>query len=550
MKKKVFALLAVFAGLFSVTSCGGGDEPSPDPNPVITLSATQGESDNTAKTVTATTLQTNIDLNNLEVTSSADWCTAEVSKQYHTTKAVNSALSTYYLVVTMTENTGYDDRTASITIQDKNSSTKATYKLIQKKQQPPYVTVSNALMKFLASEATEYNELGTNVDASRIEVTSSATWAKCEIDGNVDISTGKAKLKCHVDANSAGTLRVATITVKVKDYPAATVSFKIEQAAPVVAVSSTLMTFKAYETEKDNTLETNVEASQIEISSSASWASCAIDGNIDSTGKAKLKCKANVNTSASDRTATITVKVKFCPSVKATFKIEQKGIFDSYEMVLVEGGTFTMGATDEQGGDASDIEKPAHNVTLSTFSIGKFEVTQALWRVVMGSNPSKFKGDDLPVENISWADCQTFITKLNQKSGKNYRLPTEAEWEYAARGGKNSKKYKFSGGNTVDEVAWNHANSGEKTHVVGQKFPNELGIYDMSGNVWEWCSDLYGSYPSTPQTNPTGPSSGSNHVIRGGSYDFGSTACRVSARSYIGPSGYRSDIGLRLVLPK
>ena len=154
MKKKSVALLTLFAGLFAVTSCGG-DEPSPNPNPVITLSANQGESDNTAKTITATSLQTNVDFNNLEVTSSADWCTAEVSKQYNSTKAkAATALSTYYLVLTITENIGYDDRTASITIQDKNSSTKATYKLIQKKQQPPYVTVSNALMKFLASEAT------------------------------------------------------------------------------------------------------------------------------------------------------------------------------------------------------------------------------------------------------------------------------------------------------------------------------------------------------------------------------------------------------------
>ena len=196
-------------------------------------------------------------------------------------------------------------------------------------------------------------------------------------------------------------------------------------------------------------------------------------------------------------------------------------------MVYVSGGTFTMGATSEQGGDAWDDEKPAHSVTLSGYYIGKYEVTQKLWKAVMGSNLSNFKGDNLPVENVSWNDVQEFLRKLNAMTGKNYRLPTEAEWEYAARGGKNSSGYKYSGSNSIGNVAWFDGNSGSRTHAVGTKSPNELGIYDMSGNVWEWCQDWYGSYSSSSQRNPHGSNSGSDRVDRGGSWGSDTRNCRV-----------------------
>ena len=159
------------------------------------------------------------------------------------------------------------------------------------------------------------------------------------------------------------------------------------------------------------------------------------------------------------------------------------------EMVFVKGGTFMMGATPEQGSDAGDGEKPVHSVTVSDFYIGKYEVTQAQWKAVMGKNPSHYKGENRPVERVSWYDIQKFIEKLNAKTGKRYRLPTEAEWEYAARGGNQSKGYKYSGSNDIGSVAWYTNNSGDRTHPVGQKQPNELGLYDMTGNVWEWCSD-------------------------------------------------------------
>ena len=223
----------------------------------------------------------------------------------------------------------------------------------------------------------------------------------------------------------------------------------------------------------------------------------------------------------------------------------------SFTMIKVEGGTFQMGATSEQGKDAFKDEKPVHSVTLSDYYIGETEVTQELWEAVMGSNPSDFSGyPQRPVEKVSWNDCQEFITKLNQLTGKNFRLPTEAEWEYAARGGNKSKGYKYSGSNTIDDVAWYKDNSGNGTHNVKTKLANELGIYDMSGNVWEWCQDWYDRkyYQNSLQTNPTGPSSGSGRVIRGGSWHLNAKHCLVSNRSYYYP-GYRNDyLCLRLAL--
>ena len=184
----------------------------------------------------------------------------------------------------------------------------------------------------------------------------------------------------------------------------------------------------------------------------------------------------------------------------------------SFNMVRVDGGTFQMGSNDSE---AYDCEKPVHKVALSSYSIGETEVTQELWQAVMGSNPSKFKGPNLPVEQVSWDDCQEFLEKLNNLAGHRFRLPTEAEWEFAARGGNKSRGYKYSGSNTIEEVAWYKDNSGDKTHSVKTKLSNELGLYDMSGNVWEWCQDGYGDYSSSAQTNPTGPNNGDYRVSRG-----------------------------------
>ena len=227
-------------------------------------------------------------------------------------------------------------------------------------------------------------------------------------------------------------------------------------------------------------------------------------------------------------------------------------------MVYVEGGTFMMGATSEQGDDAFDIEEPAHRVTLSSFSIGRYEVTQDEWEAVMGSNPSHFKGAKCPVETVSWDDCQNFIRKLNAMTSMKFRLPTEAEWEFAARGGNKSKGYKFSGSNNIDVVAWYlddinavGCNYKGETHPVGQKSPNELGLYDMSGNVCEWCEDWKDDYDGSPQTNPKGPHGSvvdSRRVFRGGNWNSLMYDCRVSNRFFGYPDYRRTYIGLRLAL--
>ncbi len=218
----------------------------------------------------------------------------------------------------------------------------------------------------------------------------------------------------------------------------------------------------------------------------------------------------------------------------------------SYKMVYVSGGTFTMGATAGQGDDAYDDEKPAHQVTLSGYYMGRTEVPQWLWMAVMGSNPSNWQGDNLPVENVSWNNCQTFISKLNSLTGKNFRLPTEAQWEFAARGGNRSRGYKYSGSDNLGSVAWYDGNSGNRTHNVGTKNSNELGLYDMSGNVWEWCSDAPRTYSDYAQTNPVG--SGSYRVYRGGSWFNYARSCRVSHRSSRAPSDRDRSHGLRLAL--
>ncbi|MBR6980466.1 MAG: formylglycine-generating enzyme family protein [Prevotella sp.] len=242
-------------------------------------------------------------------------------------------------------------------------------------------------------------------------------------------------------------------------------------------------------------------------------------------------------------------------------------------MVPIEGGTFNMGTSigpekdkkDKKGmkiqkgkkdDKVDEDEGPVHQVTISSFSLGRYEVTQEQWEAVMGENPSYFKDGNLPVECVSWEDCQEFITKLNEKTGKQFRLPTEAEWEYAARGGNISKGYNYAGGNDLDSVGWyeknaygrHWSNANYGTHPGGQKKPNELGLYDMSGNVWEWCSDFYGDYGSSAQKDPTGATKGNFRVCRGGCWFDKSKDHRVANRYYWFPDNRYYFVGLRLAL--
>lgn len=223
----------------------------------------------------------------------------------------------------------------------------------------------------------------------------------------------------------------------------------------------------------------------------------------------------------------------------------------AFLMKFVEGGRFLMGIPDNDS-EGFDDEKPRHWVELSDYYIGETVVTQALWNAVMGNNPSEPKGDGLPVVNVSWYDSQEFIRRLNQKTGRNFRLPTEAEWEYAAKGGRKSNGFKYSGGDTYDlsNLAWYFNNSEDKLHEAKSKSPNELGLYNMSGNVWEWCYDWEGGYSNVSQTNPNGPSSGTSRVLRGGSWNDKARNCRVSYRMYKLPTNRLSSIGLRLALSR
>lgn len=252
--------------------------------------------------------------------------------------------------------------------------------------------------------------------------------------------------------------------------------------------------------------------------------------------------------------------------IQVIFKQKQmlNAIIDN--MVKVEGGTFTMGATSEQGSDAYDYEYPIHQVTLGDYYISKYEVTQSVWKDLMGYTPAP-NGDqwcsyygigaDYPAYYISWNDAQNFIAKLNALTDKTFRLPTEAEWEYAARGGNKNQGYKYSGSDTIADVAWYYDNAGSidrglldyGTHLVGTKIPNELGIYDMSGNVYEWCSDRYSAYYTNgAQTNPVGPTVGSGRVLRGGCWNNNLRCCRVSCRDFFSPNTRINLIGFRLVL--
>ena len=263
--------------------------------------------------------------------------------------------------------------------------------------------------------------------------------------------------------------------------------------------------------------------------------------------------------------AILPLEAKFCPrcghpvgeiseSISMDSGILEFGVEDvSFKMILVEHGSFTMGATSEQE-DPDDDEMPAHKVTLTKdYYMGETQVTQALWKVVMGDNPSEFEGEERPVETVSWDDCKKFIRKLNRKlrsqlHGKSFRLPTEAEWEFAARGGNKSCGYQYSGSDDLDEVACYSDNSDDETCDVASFEPNELGFYDMSGNVWEWCLDWYGSYNRSAQTDPKGPESGFYRVIRGGSWYYNVWNCRLSYRVSHSPGYSDFNLGLRLAL--
>ena len=271
---------------------------------------------------------------------------------------------------------------------------------------------------------------------------------------------------------------------------------------------------------KDNTVFSQVAPSEAVIETPSSIANTMLSSSVSSTN---IATKPNI----------LTVSLK-------------KGVV--IELIKVEAGNFTIGATSANE-KPDDNEKPAHEVTFSqNYYIGKYEVTQEVWKAVMGNNPSKFKGNLLPVEMVSWKDCQKFISKLNRITGLHFRLPSEAEWEYAARGGNKSNGYLYSGSDNLDEVAWYNENSGKRTHNVGTKKANELGIYDMSGNVMEWCQDWFGFYSVSSRKDPTGPNTGTLRINRGGCWYSYPWYCRALSRNKMSPDDSYFNLGFRLAL--
>jgi formylglycine-generating enzyme required for sulfatase activity len=320
-----------------------------------------------------------------------------------------------------------------------------------------------------------------------------------------------------------------------------------------ITLSATELWLKpdGYEKLTATVLPTDADNPSVEwISSDETVVIVSQKGMVEAVGEgtATITCMA---ADGSGVKATCEVTVSNQPSKTTTYTVNDV----SFKMVSVIGGTFLMGAQKTNSGganydeDADDDEAPVHNVTLSNYYIGETEVTQALWVAVMGCNPST-SGDNMnqPVETVSWDDCQEFIKNLNQLTGEKFRLPTEAEWEFAARGGTKSQGYKYSGSNTIDDVAWYRDNSDGETYEVATKQPNELGLYDMNGNVWEWCQDWYGDYLSSAQSNPTGPATGYLRVRRGGSSSSKAAYCRAAGRGGDTPVSCTNILGLRLAL--
>lgn len=369
------------------------------------------------------------------------------------------------------------------------------------------------------------------------------------IYGALNVNTTPDEASVYLDNVKIGETPMIKNNVLIGEH---TLRFEKQGCAPLTK------TVTVVENQMLNVDEKLVTGRAISISTDGTGDKIFVDGNYVGTSPLNAtltfgehEVKALRDSKESKKTITV-AQSGGETSVKLSFRLKNKtftvnGV--SFEMIAVKGGTFTMGGTAEQGSEADSAEKPTHSVTLNDYYIGKFEVTQKLWRAVMGNNPSYFKGKNLPVEQVSWNDVQEFITKLNQKTSANFRLPTEAEWEYAARGGNKSKGYKYSGSNIIDTVAWyKQTTNASGTKPVGTKSPNELGIYDMSGNVAEWCQDWFGGYSSGSQTNPTGAVTGSPRVLRGGSWSILARYCRVSYRNFNNPGSRSNRNGFRLVL--
>jgi formylglycine-generating enzyme required for sulfatase activity len=358
--------------------------------------------------------------------------------------------------------------------------------------------------------------------------------------GTIEVITDPPQAMISLDGRMHG-LSPKTIT----DLPFGTYTLTIEKPE----YTNVIMRILVNDVKTQKIEVTLLSGKEITISSNVVGAKVFINQKLEGTTPLSLWLKYGTHVVKLEKDdATIVETIDVSHSGKKEFVFTLSSTFDPFanQMVFVKGGSFRMGDT---FGDGNKEEKPVHPVTVNDFYISKFEVTQQQWQLIMGDNPSHFKNcPNCPVERISWFEVQDFLVKLNELTGKNYRLPSEAEWEYAAKGGSQGKGFKYSGRNNINFVSWYSGNSGNKTNPVGLKEPNELGIYDMSGNVWEWVNDWFGFYTDSPKNNPIGPDSGDFKIVKGGSWFGYIGGSRVACRGSDDPSNKRSYIGFRIAL--
>lgn len=398
------------------------------------------------------------------------------------------------------------------------------------KEAEDILTVSQNELSFTPSESEQV-----------VKITSVADW-DCEYQAEwLLVRQQQDQIRVIVEENNTSSQRMDVIKIKVGGTVRKEI--KVTQAGAELSVENANLTVES--AGETITLQVNSNV-QWTVENELEW--CAVQKDND-----HLTLVVNRNYDMSNRSGVVILK---SGAARQEITITQSACewFESFEMMAVPGGTFYMGAQKNSSEsqnydiDAYQIESPVHEVTLHGYSIGKYEVTQAQWTAAMGTNPSINQGDNLPVENVTWDQVQEFITLLNEKTGLNYRLPTEAEWEFAARGADKSKGYKYSGSPVLNACGWYYSNSNAATHEVGSKDANELGVYDMSGNVREWCNDWFDYYSSSSVDNPQGPSYGSVKVNRGGSWTTPAINCRITYRHTDPANESAQDLGFRLVL--
>ncbi|MCI1719459.1 MAG: SUMF1/EgtB/PvdO family nonheme iron enzyme [Bacteroidales bacterium] len=483
-------------------------------------------------------IKTNISYTCTALESAADWIKVKTLQ--------TKGLEDYYLVLTIDANKNYDGRVGQIKVTGAGKES--------------YITVSQSQLDELIITTTEFSvgsdggvvsiPIQTNASYSTSFLGNASDWLSFNTSGTKGLSQSYVSVK--VKGNTGYDGRVGQIKIAGSGKESIVTITQSQLDAIIVAQTS-------YTVDKEGgsieiPISSNITWDCSVVGEATSWINASVKQNTKGLSSKSLVLTIAKNESGNDRIGQIHIygsnKETYITINQVndaeTLTFTVNGV--SFEMIRVDGGTFSMGATSEQSSDAYSDEKPVHQVTLSTYYIGKFEVTQKLWNAIMGSNPSNFIGDKLPAEGITWENGQLFVAKLSQLTGRKFSLPTEAQWEYAARGGSKSKGYKYCGGNTLNDVGWYSDNSNGRTHEVGTKLSNELGLYDMSGNVQEWCTDWYGSYSDAPQTNPIGPSSGAYHFHRGGGWANLSSLCRVSYRFIGYADDNLTDNGVRLVL--